>query len=67
MATLQVGVPPLQLPPLQLLNVDPAAADAVNVTSVFVAKSASQLGAHEMPLGALLTVPVPGPAISTCK
>jgi hypothetical protein len=63
MATVQVTPP--QPATLQLLNVEPAEGDAVNLTIVPVSKSASQLGPHDMPLGTLLTVPLP--AISTCK
>jgi len=54
---------PVQPPPLQPLKVEPVAGVAVNVTAVPLAKAAEQVVPHEMPVGALVTVPVPGPAL----
>src|SRR5262245_7535046 len=61
MATTHVGTAPLQPAPLQLVNVAPFVPAAVRVTVVPVAKSAAQLGGQEIPLGSLMTVPVPVP------
>jgi hypothetical protein len=62
MVTAQVPVP-VQPPPLQPVNVDPAAGVAVKVTAVPLAKAAEQVAPQEMPAGALETVPVPVPAV----
>ena len=57
-----VHVPvPVQPPPLQPLNVEPAAGVAVNVTAVPLANAAEQVAPQEMPVGALVTVPKPFP------
>jgi hypothetical protein len=58
---------PVQPPPIHPANVDPVAADAVNVTWVPLAKLAEQVGPQLMPAGALVTVPVPVPANTTIK
>jgi hypothetical protein len=61
-----VQVPvPLQPPPLQPLNVEPAAGVAVKVTAVPLANAAEQVLPQEMPVGALVTVPLPAPALLT--
>jgi len=60
--TVHVAVP-VQPPPLQPVNVEPAAGAAVNVTAVPLANAAEQVAPHEMPVGALVTVPVPAPAL----
>ena len=58
-----VHVPvPVQLPPLQPVNVEPAAGVAVSVTAVPLAKVAEQVAPHEMPAGELEIVPLPAPA-----
>ena len=59
--TVQVPVP-VQLPPLQPVNVEPAAGVAVSVTAVPLAKVAEQVAPHEMPAGELEIVPLPAPA-----
>ena len=59
--TVQVPVP-VQLPPLQPVNVEPAAGVAVSVTAVPLAKAAEQVAPHEMPAGELEIVPLPAPA-----
>jgi len=41
------------------VNVEPVAGAAVNVTVLWAGKSASQVVPHEMPLGLLVTVPLP--------
>ena len=56
----QVPVPE-QLPPLQPEKVEPAAGAAVKVTVVPLAYAAAQVVPHEMPAGALVTMPVPEP------
>ena len=56
---------PVQPPPLQPLNVEPVAGVAVKVTAVPLAKAAEQVAPQEMPVGALVTVPVPVPALVT--
>jgi len=58
-----VHVPVPVQPPLQPANVEPAAGVAVNVTAVPLANAAEQVAPHEMPVGALVTVPVPAPAL----
>jgi hypothetical protein len=58
---------PVQPPPLQPVNVDPAAAAAVRVTDVPLVNEAEQVAPHEMPAGALITVPLPAPALDTVK
>ena len=60
--TVQVPVP-VQPPPLQPVNVEPAAGVAVRVTAVPLAKAAEQVAPQEMPAGALVTVPLPAPAL----
>jgi hypothetical protein len=66
MVTAQVPVP-VQPPPLQPVNVEPAAGVAVRVTAVPLAKAAEQVAPQEMPAGALETVPVPVPAFVTAS
>src|SRR5215831_3319694 len=60
--TVQVPVP-VQPPPLQPENVEPAAGTAVKVTAVPPANGAEQVVPHEIPAGALVTVPDPVPAL----
>ncbi len=59
MGTVQVPVPE-QPPPFQFVKVEPGAAAAVRVTEVL--KLAEQVGGQLMPLGTLVTVPLPVPA-----
>ena len=58
------GPVPVQ-PPLQPVNVEPAAGVAVKVTAVPLANAAEQVAPQEMPAGAVETVPVPAPAFVT--
>ena len=58
--TTQVPVPE-HPPPVQPANVEPSAADAVNVTGVPLAKFAEHVAGQLIPAGALVTVPVPVP------
>src|SRR3989442_27767 len=60
--TVQVPVPE-HPPPLQPLKVEPAAGVAVNVTAAPLAKLAEQVAPQLMPAGALVTGPLPGPAL----
>ena len=62
--TVQVAVP-VQPPPLQPLKVEPAAGAAVSVTAVPLANAAEQVVPQETPAGALVTLPVPAPALLT--
>src|SRR5438094_9989412 len=62
--TAQVPVPE-QPPPLHPVNVEPAAGVAVSVTAVPFANDAEHAAPHEMPAGALVTVPVPAPVLLT--
>jgi hypothetical protein len=64
--TTQVPVPE-QPPPLQPVKVDPAAATAVNVTRVPKLNEAEHVAPQEMPVGALVTVPVPLPDLFTVR
>ena len=66
MVTAQVPVP-VQPPPLQPVNVEPAAGVAVKVTAVPLANAAEQVAPQAMPAGALETVPVPVPAVVTAS
>jgi hypothetical protein len=59
------GPVPVQPPPLQPENVEPAAGVAVKVTAVPLANAAEQVAPQEMPAGAVETVPVPAPAFVT--
>ena len=61
MATVHDEPGPLQPAPLKPLNVDPLIGVAVSVTVVPVAKSAAHVPGQEIPLGLLVTVPVPFP------
>jgi len=61
-----VHVPvPLQPPPVQPLKVEPIAGMAVSITTVPLAKLAEQVAPQVMPAGALVTVPLPVPALET--
>ena len=62
--TVQVPVP-VQPPPLQPLKVEPAAGAAVKVTATPLSNVAEQFLPHETPAGALVTVPLPAPALLT--
>src|SRR5206468_11795503 len=62
--TVQVPVP-VQLPPLQPEKVEPAAGAAVKVTELPLAYAAAQVVPQAMPAGALVTVPLPTPAVLT--
>ena len=63
MVTVQVPVPEQPLP-LQLVKVDPVVV-AVNVTDVL--KEAKQVVPQSMPVGLLLTVPLPVPVLLTVR
>jgi len=56
---------PEQPPPAQPVKVEPAAAVAVNVTAVPLAKLAEQVAPQLIPAGELVTVPLPVPALLT--
>ena len=56
---------PLQPPPLQPVNVEPPVGAAVRATVLPLAKSAAQTVPQEIPLGLLVTVPVPVPDLLT--
>jgi hypothetical protein len=64
--TVQVPVPE-QPPPLQPVKVEPAAGVAVRVTAVPTVNEAEQVAPHEMPAGALVTVPLPVPVLVTLR
>ena len=63
--TVQVPVPVQS--PLQPVNTEPASGVAVNATEVPSAKSAAQVAPQVIPAGALVTVPVPVPALVTVR
>src|SRR5438094_943514 len=64
--TVTTHVPvPEQPPPLQPLKVEPAAGVAVSVTAVPLVKLAEQVTPQLIPTGALVTVPLPVPALLT--
>src|SRR2546428_9355959 len=52
-------------PPLQPLKMVPAAGAAVKVTEAPLANAAAQVAPQETPAGALVTVPLPAPALLT--
>jgi len=56
---------PVQPAPLHPANVEPSAADAVNVTTCPLAKFAEHVVGQLIPVGLLMTVPVPVPASVT--
>src|SRR5438093_415988 len=62
--TVHVPVPE-QPPPLQPVNVEPAAGVAVSVTTVPFVDAAMHVEPHEMPVGLLVTVPIPEPVLFT--
>ncbi len=62
--TVQVPVPE-QAPPLQPEKVEPATGAAVKVTAVPLANAAAHVVPHARPAGALVTVPLPTPALLT--
>jgi hypothetical protein len=64
--TVQVPVPE-QPPPLQPLNVDPPAADAVSVTTVPPLYASEQSAPQLIPAGLDVTVPLPVPDLVTFK
>ena len=58
-----VHVPvPVHAPPLQPVNVEPAAGVAVRLMPVPLPNTAEQVVPQEIPAGVLETVPVPAPA-----
>ena len=64
--TVTVQVPaPAQPLPLQPVKVEPAAGVAVSVTTVPVVKAVEQVGSQAIPAGALVTAPLPVPALVT--
>jgi hypothetical protein len=65
MGTVQVPVVGQSATPLQPVKVEPAAADAVRVTEVL--KLAEQVEPQLMPVGTLVTVPLPVPAGVTVR
>jgi hypothetical protein len=58
---------PEQPPPLQPVNVEPAAGVAVSVTTVLSAKGAEHVAPQVMPAGELETEPDPLPALDTVR
>jgi hypothetical protein len=58
---------PVQPPPLQPANVEPAAGFAVSVTVVPLAKDPEQFMPQLISSGALTTVPLPGPVFTTAR
>ncbi len=58
---------PLQPPPLQPVKVEPVAGAAVRVTTVPLGKLAEQLDPQVMPVGELVTVPLPVPVLLTVR
>src|SRR5258705_3117108 len=64
MVTAQVPVP-VQPPPLQPVNVEPAAGVAVRVTTVPLVKPVAQVAPQEIPAGALVMLPLPAPDVAT--
>ncbi|MBI3067056.1 MAG: hypothetical protein HYY82_19210 [Deltaproteobacteria bacterium] len=65
--TVQVLAVPVHPPPLHPANVEPEAAAAVSTTDVPLAKGSEQSAPQLIPVGALVTVPVPVPAFVTAR
>jgi hypothetical protein len=65
MSLLIVTEPVVQPVPLQPAKVDPAAALAVKMTTVPLLKVPEQVLPQFMPIGELVTVPVPVPALTS--
>ena len=63
-ATVHEAVP-LQPPPLHPVNVEPPVGEAVRVTVLPLANSPAHVVPQEIPLGLLVTVPVPVPDLLT--
>jgi hypothetical protein len=64
--TLTVHVPvPEQPPPLQPVNMEPAVGVAAKVTALPLVNACEQVAPQEMPAGALVTLPLPAPAVVT--
>ena len=63
--TVQVPVP--EQPPLQPVKREPAAGVAVSVIIVPLVYEAAHVVPHEMPAGALVTLPVPAPDLLTVR
>ena len=61
------GPAPAQPPPLQPVNVEPAAGAAVSVTAVPLAKLVEHVAPQVIPAGELVTVPLPVPAVVTVR
>src|SRR5206468_3525502 len=55
------GPVPEQPPPLQPVKAKPAAGVAVSITTVPLVNEAEHVAPHEIPAGALVTVPLPAP------
>src|SRR5712691_3862936 len=58
---------PLQPPPLQPANTEPATGVAVRVTLVLRVKVAAQVAPQVIPVGVLVTVPSPVPVLATVR
>lgn len=56
---------PLHPPPLHPVNMNPESGLAVNVTGLLRGKDATQVPPQSMPVGLLMTVPVPEPIFVT--
>jgi hypothetical protein len=61
------GPVPLQPPPLKPAKVEPGSDAAVKVTEVPLSKDAEQVLPQVIPLGLLVTVPLPTPALVTVR
>ncbi|PYN71259.1 MAG: hypothetical protein DMD93_00660, partial [Candidatus Rokuibacteriota bacterium] len=59
------GAVPVQAPPLQPVKTDPADGVAASVTTVPLTKLAAQVAPQSTPVGVLVTVPAPAPALET--
>src|SRR5437867_1164460 len=60
------GPVPVQVP-LQPVKTDPVAGVAVRVTTVPLTKLAAQVAPQSTPVGVLVTVPAPAPALETVR
>src|SRR6266545_5159771 len=67
MLTIQTAAVPKHGPPLQPPKVEGAVGLAVRVTVVLAGKVKLQVDPQSMPVGALVTLPVPVPALLTVK
>src|SRR5262249_14923972 len=61
------GSAPVQPPPVSSRSTEPGAGVPASMTIEFAGRSAAQVVPQSMPAGALVTVPLPDPALTTAR